>query len=67
MIAVGKIEDKKKQKKEALLVSAMELFTEKGIEEESRRILIGLKQLLNFLSGNFIFRVMELIKMGTMV
>lgn len=32
---MGKIEDKKKQKKEALLVSAMELFTEKGIEETS--------------------------------
>lgn len=35
MSALGKIEDKKKQKKEALLVSAMQLFTEKGIEETS--------------------------------
>ena len=32
---MGKIEDKKKQKKEALLVSAMQLFTEKGIAETS--------------------------------
>lgn len=32
---MGKIEDKKKQKKEALLVSAMQLFTEKGVEETS--------------------------------
>lgn len=32
---MGKIEDKKKQKKEALLVSAMQLFTEKGVAETS--------------------------------
>lgn len=32
---MGKIEDKKKQKKEALLVSAMQLFSEKGIEDTS--------------------------------
>ena len=32
---MGKIEDKKKRKKEALLDSAMQLFTEKGIEETS--------------------------------
>ena len=32
---MGKIEDKKKMKKEALLDSALQLFTEKGIEETS--------------------------------
>lgn len=32
---LGKVEDKKKQKKEALLVSAMQLYTEKGIEDTS--------------------------------
>ena len=32
---MGKLEDKKRQKKEALLGSAMQLFTEKGIAETS--------------------------------
>ena len=32
---MGKVEDKKKMKKEALLDSALQLFTEKGIEETS--------------------------------
>lgn len=32
---MGKIEDKKKQKKEALLASAFQLFTEKGIDNTS--------------------------------
>lgn len=32
---MGKIEDKKKQKKEALLASAFQLFTEKGIDSTS--------------------------------
>ena len=32
---MGKIEEKKRQKKEALLVSAFQLFTEKGIDNTS--------------------------------
>ncbi len=32
---MGKIEEKKKEKKEALLISAFELFTEKGIQNTS--------------------------------
>lgn len=32
---MGKIEEKKREKKEALLLSAFQLFTEKGIEETS--------------------------------
>ena len=32
---MGKIEEKKRQKKEALLASAFQLFTEKGIDNTS--------------------------------
>lgn len=39
--ALGKIDEKKRQKKEALLDSAYQLFTEKGVEETSVSEIVG--------------------------